>query len=105
MFGRIPVENWDYKVSDMVGGLAAALGKRKSKERIDILGIGSCFTTRSGRSAIVAAIKAFDLPSGAHIGVPLYSCPVVFKAIEKAGCRKDSPKRPASCPVSQTVRL
>jgi dTDP-4-amino-4,6-dideoxygalactose transaminase len=42
---------------------------------------------RSARAAIIVAIKALNLSPGASIGVPLYCCPVVFKAIEAAGCK------------------
>jgi len=58
-----------------------------SGESLIIPGIGSCIPARSARSAIVVAIKALNLTSGARIGVPLYSCPAVFKAIKAAGCR------------------
>lgn len=87
MFGLVPAENWDYKVSDIIRGLASALDSKKPNKMVDIAGIGSCIPTRSGRSAIVTAIRALDLPPGARIGVPLYSCPVVFKAIKASGCR------------------
>lgn len=87
MFGLLPAENWDYKVSDIIRGLASALDSKKPNRMVDIAGIGSCIPTRSGRSAIVTAIRALDLPLGARIGVPLYSCPVVFKAIKASGCR------------------
>lgn len=87
MFGLLPAENWDYKVSDIIRCLASALDSRKPNRMVDIAGIGSCIPTRSGRSAIVTAIRALDLPLGARIGVPLYSCPVVFKAIKASGCR------------------
>lgn len=87
MFGLLPAEYWDYKVSDIIRGLVSALDSRKPNRMVDIAGIGSCIPTRSGRSAIVTAIKSLDLPIGARIGVPLYSCPVVFKAIKAAGCK------------------
>jgi dTDP-4-amino-4,6-dideoxygalactose transaminase len=49
-------------------------------------GIGDCVPARSARVAIVAAIRALNLPPGARIGVPLFCCSVVFKAIKAAGC-------------------
>jgi perosamine synthetase len=70
----------------MIRGLAAALGPRKGNGILHISGLGRCIPARSARAAIVAAIKALELPSGARIGVPLYCCPVVFKAIKAAGC-------------------
>jgi len=63
------------------------MSPRKQDETIYIPGLGSCLTARSGRAGLVAAIKALNLPPGAQIGVPLYCCPVVFKAITAAGCR------------------
>lgn len=36
--------------------------------------------------AIFLALKSLGLSSGARIGVPLYCCPVVFKAVVAAGC-------------------
>jgi perosamine synthetase len=86
MLGLLPTEYWEYKLSDIVHGLTAALGPRKLDGMLYIPGLGSCTPARSARSALVAAIKALDLPSGARIGVPLYCCPVVFKAIKAAGC-------------------
>ena len=87
MFGLLPAEHWDFKTSDLARGMAASLDLAKLNGMIDIRGIGSCFPSRSGRSAIVAAIRVLRLSPGAHIGVPLYSCPVVFKAIKEAGCK------------------
>lgn len=87
MIGLLPAENWDYKISDIIHALASILRSREQSTMLYIAGLGSCVTTRSGRSAIVAAIRALDLPSGARIGVPLYSCPVVFKAVEAADCK------------------
>lgn len=56
------------------------------KAIFDIPGVGSCIPTRSARAALVTAIQALDLAPGARIGVPLYCCAVVFKAIKTAGC-------------------
>jgi dTDP-4-amino-4,6-dideoxygalactose transaminase len=41
---------------------------------------------RSGRAAIIISLRALGLGPGSRIGVPLYCCPVVFKAIKTAGC-------------------
>lgn len=86
MLGLVPVEYWNYSLGDMYRGLIAALSDRKPNGMLNIEGIGNCIPVRSARSAIVVAIKALDLPTGARIGVPLYCCPVVFKAIKAAGC-------------------
>jgi perosamine synthetase len=86
MLGLLPTENWDYKVSDIFLGMTAALSTSRSIEMLGIPGFGNCVPARSARAAIVAAIRALDLSPGARIGVPLYCCPVVFKAIKAAGC-------------------
>lgn len=86
MLGLLPTENWEYKLSDIVHGLSAVLGIKKMNGMLHIPGIGDCIPTRSGRAGIIASIKALNLPPGARIGVPLYCCPVVFKAIGAAGC-------------------
>jgi dTDP-4-amino-4,6-dideoxygalactose transaminase len=87
MLGLIPTEHFEYDFRDIIRGLNAALHPREANTILHIPGLGNCIPTRSARSAIVAAIKALDLPCGAHIGVPLYCCPVVFKAIKEAGCK------------------
>jgi perosamine synthetase len=86
MIGLIPAENWEYSFSDMVSALSVAFRSRKELSTLRIDGIGDCIPARSARAAIVTAISALNLPSGAHIGVPLYCCPVVFKAVKAAGC-------------------
>lgn len=50
-------------------------------------GLGPCLPVRSGRAAIVLALKALSLPPAARIAVPLYCCPVVLSAVKAAGCR------------------
>jgi dTDP-4-amino-4,6-dideoxygalactose transaminase len=86
MLGLLPTENWEYKSSDIIRGLVAALGPRKPSGILNISGLGNCIPARSARVGLITAIRALDLPSGARIGVPLYCCPVVFKAIKAAGC-------------------
>jgi len=87
MIGLLPVEHFEYKFSDIIRGLAAALSPAKMTGILSIHGLGNCIPVRSARAGIVAAIRALELPPGARIGVPLYCCPVVFKAIEMAGCK------------------
>lgn len=86
MLGLLPTENWEYKLSDVVQGLAAGLRLKKSNGMLRIPGIGDCIPTRSGRAGLIASIKALNLSPNAQIGVPLYCCPVVFKAIKAANC-------------------
>lgn len=85
MIGFLPTENWEYEAGDIIRGLVAVLGRRNPSEMLYIPGVGNCIPTRSARVGLIAAIRALDLPSGARIGVPLYCCPVVFKAIKMAG--------------------
>ena len=87
MIGLLPAENWEFKFSDIVRGLSSVFGSKEQDRIIEIAGVGSCIPARSGRAAIVAAIKALDLPFGSCVAVPLYCCPVVFKAIKAAGCK------------------
>ena len=86
MIGLLPAEHWEYRFSDIIRGMAAALGPREQSGMLNIAGLGNCIPARSARAALIAAIKALELPAGARIGVPLYCCPVVFKAIKAAGC-------------------
>ena len=87
MISLIPGENWEYRCSDLWTGFAAAGKPRKHPDDLYIPGIGKCIPARSGRAALITAIRALDLRAGAGIGVPLYCCPVVFKAIDAAGCK------------------
>ena len=85
MVGLLPTEYWEHRFIDVIVGLAAALGPKREDGILHLPGLGDCVPARSARAALVAALKALDLPSGARIGVPLYCCPVVFKAIVAAG--------------------
>ena len=87
MIGLIPGEYWEHRFSDLLRGFAAAMGPKKQREMPYVSGMGKFIPVRSGRAALVAALKALNLPLGARIGVPLYCCPVVFKAIVAAGCK------------------
>lgn len=83
----LPALYWNYDLIDAIRELRVALssGYAHTQSRIHIPGLGSCLPVRSARSAIVIALKALSLPQGAFIGVPLYCCAVVFKAIKEAG--------------------
>jgi perosamine synthetase len=87
MIDLLPVEHWEYAFSDIIRGVSVALGPKQLNGTFYINGLGNCILTRSARAALVVAIQALDLPPGARIGVPLYCCPVVFKAVEAAGCQ------------------
>ncbi|MGD0277336.1 MAG: DegT/DnrJ/EryC1/StrS family aminotransferase [Syntrophales bacterium] len=86
MRGLIPIEHWEYKFRDFLHGVNTAISLKNHYKRLNIPGLGHCIPVRSGRAALITAIRALKLPKGAHIGVPLYCCPVVFKAVEAAGC-------------------
>jgi len=86
MLALLPTEYWECRFSDIIRGLSAALSPGDQRETIEIPRLGPCLPARSARAAIVTALQALDLPPGARIGVPLYCCPVVFKAIKAAGC-------------------
>ena len=87
MFDLLPTELWEYSLTDISRALSAAVDWKKPRDSIDIPALGSCIPARSARAALVDAIKAFELPAGARVGVPLYCCPVVSKSIVAAGCR------------------
>jgi perosamine synthetase len=84
MLGLIPVENWEYHFVDIFKNLYSILFKKQDKY-FNIVGLDNCIPIRSARAAIVIALKALDLPAGSYVGVPLYCCHVVFKAIIDAG--------------------
>lgn len=86
MIGLLPAEHWEYNIDDIYRGFSAALGRMQRHGMLRLEGLGMCIPARSARAALVAAIKALNLPAGARIGVPLYCCPVVFKAINATGC-------------------
>lgn len=86
MLTLLPNEHWDYDILDAVRELRTAFfSERRNERRIYIPGVGSCRAVRSGRAAIVIALKSLGLSRKAPVGVPLYCCPVVFKAIKVAG--------------------
>ena len=82
----IPAEHWEYGISDLIHGFAAA-GRVEKHSEMFLPGLGNCLTIGSGRAGLVMALRALNFTSGARIGVPLYCCPVVLKAIELADCR------------------
>ena len=86
MLNLIPAEHWEYGIADLLRGIYAASGKKRH-QRISLPGLGNCFTVGSGRAGLVLALRALNLKPGTRIGVPLYCCPVVLKAIELANCR------------------
>lgn len=92
MLGLVPTEHWQYSLADLVRCSSAAMksapGARTdpAKSSIFVPGLGNSISIRSARAAVIVAIKALGLQPGSIIGVPLYCCPVVFKAIKAADC-------------------
>jgi perosamine synthetase len=87
MTGLLPVELWDYRLHDFAAGIYSVSVSPSNGETIPIPGLGEAVPARSARAGIVTAIKALGLKPSASVGVPLYCCSVVFKAIEAAGCK------------------
>lgn len=86
MLGLLPVELWEYRLRDLGAALMSRLGQTPREERLSLPGLGECIPARSARAALFTAIQAIGLKPRARVGVPLYCCSVVFKAIEAAGC-------------------
>jgi dTDP-4-amino-4,6-dideoxygalactose transaminase len=86
MAGLIPTELHRYSIGDIICGLIAARKPVESQITISLPGLGDGIPVRSARAAVIVALKALGMPPGSKIGVPLYCCPVVFKAVRAAGC-------------------
>lgn len=87
MLGLLPVELWEYRLRDLGTAIISTLGQSSRQQTLTLPELGECIPARSGRAAIVTAIKAIGLTPGARVGAPLYCCSVVLKAIEAAGCK------------------
>ena len=61
MIGLLPTEYWEYGLKDVLRGITVALGPKTSGRKVEISGLGSCVPARSGRVAVIAAIKAAAL--------------------------------------------
>ncbi|MCX7975235.1 MAG: DegT/DnrJ/EryC1/StrS family aminotransferase [Candidatus Aminicenantes bacterium] len=95
----IPRDLWEYKTADYFYQLKNLFRKSGNYNQLylAIRNLGVCLPINTGRAALVVALKALKLLPGSNIGVPLFCCPVVFEAIEKAGgkpvfidCEKDN---------------
>lgn len=84
----MPRFNLDYNVNDFIYGVKSTFAKNNFdfKPLELIFGNRRFFFTCSGRSSLYVILRAFNLPKGSKVGVPLYSCTVIFDAIIKAGC-------------------
>ena len=83
----IPRFNLDYNFKDFCYGVKSIFQNDNFdlKPLESLFGKRTFFFTNSGRSSLYVILKALNLPKGSKIGVPLYSCTVVFDAIVKAG--------------------
>lgn len=86
MLSLIPTELWHYTIRDIVRGLLDLRKSGKQENGLFIPGLGDGIPIRSARAAVIVALKALGMRPGARIGVPLYCCPVVFKAVKAADC-------------------
>jgi dTDP-4-amino-4,6-dideoxygalactose transaminase len=83
----IPRYHWEYGLVDM---WKAAFGANKPAEsQLSSFGElyrGPFYFTTSGRVSLYTILRSLNLPAGARVGVPLFCCPVVFDAVQQAGC-------------------
>jgi perosamine synthetase len=87
MWNLLPTELHQYSLKDLARGLKAIGRTDRAPDPHWPFPLGESIPIRSGRAAIVLSIQALGLRPGSSVGVPLYCCPVVFKAIKTAGCR------------------
>lgn len=83
----LPRDRWEYSLADAFRGLAAVIKGAPKDSVINLPQLSNCIPMRSGRAGILAALSSLQLAPGARIGVPLFCCPIVFKAIVSAGCK------------------
>ena len=84
----IPRFNLDYGFNDFCYAIKSTFsGNEFNLEPLQsIFGKKTILFTNYGRSSLYVILKALNLPKGSKVGVPLYSCTVVFDAIVNAGC-------------------
>ena len=83
----IPRFNLDYGFNDFCYAIKSTFsGNEFNLEPLQsIFGKKTILFTNYGRSSLYVILKALNLPKGSKVGVPVYSCTVVFDAIMKAG--------------------
>ena len=83
----IPRFNMDYGLDDLGCSVKSIFSRNGfGFEQLERLFDGrDIFFTNMGRSSLYVILRALDLPKGSKVGVPLYTCTVVFDAIIKAG--------------------
>lgn len=87
MLNLIPTEHYEYSAADLIRGLLTVYSAANAdpKPAMPIPYVGEGIPVRSGRVAIAMALGALGLRQGAYVGVPLYCCPVVLRAIKTSG--------------------
>ena len=82
----IPRFNVDYSFSDLVQGIRSLHSTEAAVDSlVSVFDKKKFYFMNRGRSALYVILKSLNLPKGSKIGVPLYSCTVVFDAIIAAG--------------------
>ena len=82
----IPRFNVDYSFSDLLQGIRSLHSTEAAVDSlVSVFDKKKFYFTNRGRSALYVILKSLNLPKGSKIGVPLYSCTVVFDAIIAAG--------------------
>ena len=83
----IPRFNQNYYFNDFGYGIKSIYQSDEFdlKPLESIFGKRTFLFTNRGRSSLYVILKALNLPRGSKVGVPLYSCTVVFDAIKNAG--------------------
>ena len=82
----IPRFNLDYNLGDLLFSLKSILwGSDLDFRTLEAQFGRNIFFTSNGRAALYVILKALNLPKKSEVGVPLYSCTVVFDAIIKSG--------------------
>lgn len=84
----IPRFNLDYNFSDFLYAIKSTFSRNniEMEPLHRIFGDKTFLFTNTGRTSLYLILNALNLPRGSKVGVPLYSCTVVFDAIIKAGC-------------------
>jgi len=83
----IPRFNLDYGFKDFCYGIRSIFsGDEFDLEPLELIfGKRTFLFTNYGRTSLYVILRALNLPKGSKVGVPLYSCTVVFDAIVNAG--------------------
>jgi dTDP-4-amino-4,6-dideoxygalactose transaminase len=83
----IPRFNIDYRFKDFLYGLGSIVLRKDASLDFIRSNLSACdiYFTNYSRSGISLILQSLNLPKGSKVGVPLYSCTVVFDAIINAG--------------------